>query len=61
MSLPEDKLEEAAKLIREVQSDDELPTDTRKELASARNSVNTAKTTIGRWRNFVDDSEVVDE
>lgn len=59
--LPEDRLEEAAKLIKKVQTDDDLPTETQKDLAGARNKVNAAKTTIGLWRNFVDDAEVVDE
>jgi hypothetical protein len=62
--LPEQKLQDAYEILADVSED--LPEtanadgDPTMELARAQNAISRVKTDIVRWREFVDDAEVLD-
>lgn len=64
--LPEQELADAADTLKEIKN--ELPdcasgdgTGPRSEVVKAIHNVQRARTDISRWREFVDDAEVLDE
>jgi len=61
MTLPEDKLEEAQTLIREVKTSGDCPQSIVGDLSAAENKVSASRTQIVEWRDFVDDAEVIDD
>lgn len=58
--LPEDRLGEAKKQLRIVQQQKSLPKDTTKKVYETMRSVQELQDEIVSWREYVDDSEVVD-
>jgi hypothetical protein len=58
--MPEDRLKEARKQICVLLNSEDVPDEAFRELVQMRSEIDELTETVEQWREFVDDSEVVE-